>query len=212
MADSGQLPLAVPEPGLPLPAEGRFPRPDGRPSKPPPLSDTARIVASDAAEKDRALERRLVSILSNLEYCRAQIAEEQPRPQPGEILPVLTAMAEQVVDGAENRLRDRADQEALTRALAKADAFKGAVRDLAAEFGGLSVWKAIARLFGKSRSTEEDRRRRFRQATGSLVDVLDSFFALYKSAFHAPEAADSWAQTYTVFLADLIQVLDRLHY
>src|SRR5262249_43822963 len=104
------------------------------------------------------------------------------------------------------------DRAALARALAKAEAFQNSVRDLEREFGGTSVWRAFTRLFRKSPVTEEDRRQRFRQATGSLVDVLDSFFALSKNAFHSPEAGESWAQTSAVFLADLIQVLDRLHY
>jgi hypothetical protein len=121
-------------------------------------------------------------------------------------------MVNQVAEGAERRLGPQADKQALDKAQARVAAFHDSVRAFSAKFGSPSVFKAFLNLFRKSTATEEERQRGFRQVTGSLVEVLDSFFQLYKGAFQAPEAAEAWAQTYTIFLNDLIQVLDRLHY
>jgi hypothetical protein len=218
MPDSGTVPLSLPEnprpderPAQPssCPPGSGVRRPDSRPSK---LPDAQKIVASGAVEKDQALEQKLVGIVSNLEYCRAQLSEHENRPQAAEVLPILTAMVNQVAGGVERRVGPQADRQTLDKALAKASAFHDAIRTFSDQFGSPSLFKAIFKLFRKSTATEEERQQRFRQVTGSLVEVLDSFFQVYQSAFQSPQTAEAWAQTYAIFLNDLIQVLDRLHY
>jgi hypothetical protein len=221
MTEPGPVPLSLPEnpepgqlplPGFSTPPEVKLPRPDSRPCRLPAASDSQKIVASGAAEQDRALEHQLVFIVSNLEFCRAQISEQETRPQPADILTIATAMVDQVEGGAAKRLGSRADPQALEKAQARASAFHASVQTFSREVGSPSLWQTLVGFFRKSTLTEKERQQRFRQLTGGLVEVLDNFFQVYKTAFHAPEAADSWAQTYTIFLTDLIQVLDRLHY
>lgn len=152
------------------------------------------------AAPDLAWERELVEMLSTLESFRARLHDDYAA---GRTLPALEAMLA-VAKGVAAFLRPRFGQgpgDALAAVQTSSDVFFAAARPLHDRLDD-AVLKALVRLLWVRRDAG-DPNQQFLDAGRKLKDFLKAAFVLCASRFLSPAAAQTWTETYTVFLADM---------
>jgi hypothetical protein len=150
----------------------------------------------------------LVRLLSELEFIRVQVEEKAAEKKTASALEISLAMVDRVATFAERHVAGEAAA-ILPTLLARAGDLYSSARPVLGEQSGSSI-KSLLGWFTKSADDQAERRRILRSTIGGVKEVLDSTFSLFETGFRSPAQSRQWAQTYSVFLADLAKVLDKL--
>ena len=156
--------------------------------------------AAHSPAPDLTWESELVHMLSALESLRARLQDECGA---GPMLPALETMLA-VAKGVTAFLRPRfveAAAGALAGVQAHYDVFLAAARPLHRRLDD-SVLGSLLRLL-RFRREEGDPNEQFMDAGRKLRGLLNAAFDLCARRFLSPAAAQSWTETYTVFLVEL---------
>jgi hypothetical protein len=154
---------------------------------------------SPPAAPDLAWESELVQMLSTLESFRARLYDDCAACR---ALPGLEAMLA-VAKGVDAFLRPRFENgpaDAVAAVQASSNVFFAAARPLHDRLDD-AVLKSLLRLW--VRRDAADPNLQFLEVGRKLKDYLQNAFALCAGRFLSPAAAQTWTETYTVFLADL---------
>jgi hypothetical protein len=153
-----------------------------------------------APAPDLAWESELVQMLSTVESFRARLYDDCTA---GRALPALEAMLA-VAKGVDAFLRPRFEHgpaDALAAVQASSKVFFAAARPLHDRLDD-AVLKALLRFLWARRDAA-DPNLQLIEVGRKLKDFLKTAFALCASRFLSPAAAQTWTETYTVFLAEL---------
>jgi hypothetical protein len=153
---------------------------------------------SEPSAADLAWESELVQMLSALESFRAGLYDDCLAGRPLPALETMLAVAKGVAAFLRPRFADAAAQKAMQ---AYYDVFLVAARPLHDRLDN-TVHKAILR-FLRFRREAGDPKEQFLAAGRRLESYLNAAFVLCARRFVSPAAAQSWTETYTVFLFEL---------
>jgi hypothetical protein len=165
-------------------------------------------VAEPMNDHDQALQNHLVLLLSTLEQHRARLDKAFHQGEPVAVLDLARAMVDEVVKAAE-RL-GTADGAALTAALADAGDLFTTLDRVRKEFEP-SLIRSVLAVFGKSRTSPEQKRQEFRQTLADTFRVLETFLGLFRGDFQSETAAQEWGQASGLFLHDLSRVVPEVN-
>jgi hypothetical protein len=183
--------------GAPLPTSMLVPQ-DSRPRVAEPMND-----------HDQALQYDLVQLLSTLEHHRARLDKAFHQGEPVEVLDLARAMVDEVVELAE-RLGTGGDSTALTTALADAGNLYTNLDRLRQDLNP-SLVRSVLFLFGKSRTSPEQKRQNFRQTLTDTFRVIETFLGLFRAELQSEAAAQEWGQASGLFLHDLGRVVVKVN-
>ena len=161
--------------------------------------------APEELEQDMRLENELVLLVSQLDYVRGVLDEPGTQRNPRVSLPVVIELLKTVCAFAERY--PEADAGGAT--LGKAQETLKWIRPLERQIneGGLqSLWN----LFRKPTFSAAECRRLFGQVRTEVPDLIEQFFTFFSTAFHSPDTARQWTQTYGVFVTDLKNTFSKL--
>jgi hypothetical protein len=159
--------------------------------------------------RDDVLANDLIVLVSTLEQKRAQLVQLQSGSDPAAVLDIARKMVRAVTKLIDQHLTLQTSGAALTVALAEGKDLCDSMEALKAEYDD-SGFNGMMRFFRRSSLSRSERRRLFRLLVGRLHEAVERFFVLCREHFEAPAAAVEWNQTYTLFLAELDQVVSVL--
>src|SRR5262245_20372691 len=165
-------------------------------------------VAEPMNDQDQALQSHLVLLLSTLEQHRARLDKAFFKGDPAEVLDLARAMVDEVVKAAE-RL-GTADGDALAAALADAGNLFPTLDRVRKELEP-SLVRSVLAVFGKSRTSPDQKRREFRRALTDTFRVLETFLGLFRGDFQSETAAQEWGQASGLFLHDLARLVPEVN-
>lgn len=161
------------------------------------------------ADLDRCLEKDLLRLLSNLEYCRVRLDSLKGHGKDREVLQLITTMLDQVVDVAEQQMCPRQCQIDFSVALGRASELQTSIQTLEREIKR-SPLRMILRLFGKPCLTERESRQVLHDVGRSFHEVLQHFFSAFRRCLHSSRPIQEWDHLSARFLKELRQIFDQL--
>jgi hypothetical protein len=175
--------------------------------------EAAQAQALSRAEiaQDGALENDLIFLLSKLEHLRAQLANKKSRKRPTLALQILTEMVNDILAFSEECMDAKAGTDSLTRALAEAGDMYPAAQLAWIQPNQLSD-RTVSKLYSDWPGNAASRRQAFHQTGESMVYILEAYFSLFTARFRSSSAADRWRETFSIFVADLTRVVDKIKF
>jgi hypothetical protein len=197
------------------PASHSDPEP-GPPSLTQPVSESsarhsairkavAPVPPPEEVEQDMRLESELVLLVSQLDYVRTLLDESIAQRSPGAILQSSVEMLKTVCAFAEQY--PEADAGGAT--LGKARETLTWMQQLERQVNESGLQSFLG-MFRKRTFTATECQRLFGQVRVAVPDLIGQFCTLFSTAFHSPETARQWTQTYGLFLADLTNSFSKL--
>jgi hypothetical protein len=169
------------------------------------------VLSPAEIKQDSAMENELILLLSKLEQMQVRLANEKAKKQSALALQMVTEMVNQVVVFSETWLDRETNADSLAKALAKAGDVCPAARLLQVQHNRLSV-EIVSKLYSSWSGDMADRQQMFHEIAQSMLDVLETYFSLFTARFRSSSVADQWRETCGIFLADLTQMIDKIHF
>jgi len=173
-------------------------------------------------QQDQNLEKDLIMLLSQFEQikmrmCRvgrfekimAGFSQRAKKRRAQLALELLSKMINDVVLFSEEHLEAGANTDKLARALVRAGDMFPRARLLQAESNRLSA-STIITLYENWTADAAGRQHTFHDVSRGMVDVLETYFSMFITCFHAPQTAEQCREACNVFIIDLSAAVDEI--
>jgi len=176
----------------------------------------------EQVQQDQTLEKDLVLLLSQFEQikmrmCRvsrmerimAGFSRRAKKRRALLALELLPKMINDVAFFSEEHLEVGANTDKLARALVRAGDMFPRARLLQAENNRLSA-ATIITLYDNWTADAAGRQHTFHDVSRGMVDVLETYFSMFITCFHAPHTAEQCREACNVFITDLNTAIDEI--
>ena len=167
-------------------------------------------LSPDEVAQDRALEDKLILLLSRFEQFQTPLADIKYGKQSETALQVLTEVANEVIAFTEN-LPEITDSAALSKVLADVAKNYSTLRLLHARDNRLST-EVISNLYTTWTGDVLERRHTFGEISQGMLAIIDKYFKYIVAQFQSNIIANQWQETCQIFLTELKQAINKIRF